>query len=360
MPTMDDTSRRKSALTGFYGPLEDSKNAARRVGWESEPAQRLRLQTLATLAGPLEGVRSVLDAGCGEGALFEVLAARGFAGNFRGEDLREAPIARARARQAGAEWVVADAFAGGPTAELVFCSGALNTEAGRKDHMDEVLEAVTALFGRATVGLVFDIAVKDRHHPGVMLAAADLPALFSRCRELAPAVSVHEDTVPGEAVLTLWRSRARPFTARAWDPLLAAENLLLAGEPEAALRCIESASAEVMWGREGRAARVRGQALSALGRVGEALVALQTASSSGDGEEATRAALCSAPLLWRAGRKAEAEALLVELAERDDEARGHLFELQLARKQLDAARTTASRVGDPWMRRELERILASR
>lgn len=357
---MDDTARRRDALTGFYGPLEGSLNAARRVGWESAAAQRLRLQTLATLAGPLDGVRSVLDAGCGEGALFEVLAARGLGGHYRGEDLREAPIAQARARHPGAEWVVADAFAGGPSAELVFCSGALNTEAGRKDHMDEVLEAVTVLFGRATVGLVFDIAVKDRHHPGVMLAAADLVVLFSRCRELAPAVSVHEDTVVGEAVLSLWRSRARPFMGRASDPLLAADNLLLAGEPEAALSCVQRASVEALRGREARAARVRGQALSALGRVGEALVALEAASASGDDEEATRAALSSAPLLWRAGKRAEAEALLVRLAERDDEARGHLFELQLARKQVEAARATAAKVVDPWMRRELERILASR
>lgn len=357
---MDDTARRRAALTGFYGPLEDSADAARRVGWESAAAQRLRLETLATLAGPLDGVGSVLDAGCGEGALFEVLSSRGFAGRFRGEDLREAPILRARARYPGAEWVVADAFSGGPPAELVFCSGALNTDMGRDDHMAEVLEAVTALFGRATVGLVFDIAVKDRHHPGVMLAAADLFALFARCRELAPAVSVHEDTVVGEAVLTLWRSRARPFAARARDPLLAAENLQLAGEPEAALSLIESASAEALRGREGRAARVRGQALGALGRVAEALLALELARSSAERDEATRAALSSAPLLWRAGRRAEAERLLVELAEHDDEARGHLFELQVARKQLDAARATAARVVDPWMRRELERILASR
>jgi SAM-dependent methyltransferase len=357
---MDDTARRLRAVTGFYGPLEDSADAARRVGWESAAAQRLRLETLATLAGPLDEVRSVLDAGCGEGALFEVLGARGFAGHYRGEDLREAPILRARAQRPGAEWVVADAFAERTEAELVFCSGALNTDAGREDHMAEVMDAVTALFGRATVALVFDIAVKDRHHPGVMLAAADLLALFSRCRELAPAVSVHEDTVVGEAVFVLWRSRARRFTERARDPLLAAENLQLAGEAEAALSLVERAGEEALRGREGRAERVRGQALSALGRVGEALLAFHRASESGDIAEATRARLLSAPLLWRTGKRAEAERLLVELAERDDEARGHLFELQLARKQVEAARATAAKVVDPWMRRELERILAAR
>lgn len=357
---MDDTERRKRALVGFYGPLEDSTDSARRVGWESAAAQRLRLETLAALVGPLDEVGSALDAGCGEGVLFEVLKSRGFSGRYRGEELREAPVVRARATHPDGEWVVADAFAGGPPAELVFCSGALNTDAGLEDHMAEVFAAVSRLYERAELGLVFDIAVKDRHHPGVLLAAADVMALYARCRTLAPAVSLHEDTVAGEAALVLWRSRSRPFVARARDALLAAENLQLANEPEAALRLLQSAGDEVLRGREGRAARVRGQALTSLGRADEALAALGVAVAAGDPAEATRAALMSAPLLWRMGRRAEAQRLLVELAERDDEARGHLFELQLATRQVEAARMTAAKVEDPWMRRELERILASR
>jgi hypothetical protein len=351
---MDDTTRRRAALEGFYGPLEDSIDPARRVGWESSAAQRLRLETLVSVAGPaLGGVGSVVDAGCGEGALIEVLRRRGFAGHYRGEDLRQGPIERARANTA-AEWVVADSFVGGePDTDIVFCSGALNTDSGREDHQAEVESAVAALFGRARVGLVFDIAVADRHHPGVLLVAADLPKLYAFCRGLTPIVSVHEDTLVGEAVIALWRSRSFAFARRSDTPVLAAENLLLAGEADASLRVVGvDASA--------RAGRIRGQALTALGRLEEARAALSEVAAGEDPVEATRAALLQAPLLWRAGRRVEAEALLTRLARHDDDARAHLFELQLARRQHDLARTTALAVTDPWMRRELLRILAER
>ena len=346
----DDTSRRRVALAGFYGALADSSDPARRVGWESAPAQRLRLETLASIAEPLTEIGSVLDAGCGEGALYDVLARRGFAGRYRGEDLREVPIARARARVSSAEWVVADAFSGGSDTDIVFCSGALNTDSGAVDHQAEVEATLGVLFARARIGLVFDIAVRDRHHPGVLLAAVDLAVLHGFCRRLTPIVSVHEDTVSGEAVFALWRSRARGFLRRSGDPVLAAENLLLAGEAAAALDALGPQ-------RSARALRIRGQALVALGRYPEALASLTEAAQSGDPVEAPKAALAQAPLLWRMGRKAEAEALLVRLARSDDEARAHLFELQLARKLVEEARATALAVTDPWMRRELMRIL---
>jgi hypothetical protein len=66
-----------------------------------------------------------------------------------------------------------------------------------------------------------------------------------------------------------------------------------------------------------------------------------------------------APLLWRAGKKREAEELLVTLSGHDDEAKAHLFELYVARGQTSLAGDLARRIGDPWMRRELIRILDS-
>lgn len=379
----DNTTRRQVALAGFYGPLQDSNDPARRVGWESAAAQRLRLETLVALAqsvlwpraasrGP-EGLgpsvdsaseqpgearssrleaQSVLDAGCGEGALLEVLRRRGYLGHYRGEDLRQAPILRAQARGDG-EWAVADAFSGGPSADIVFCSGALNTDSGQPDHQAEIEAAVATLFARAKLGLVFDIAVADRHHPGVMLVAADLMRLWGFCRGLTPIVSVHEDTLLGEAVFALWRTRAPSFVSRTSDALLVAENLLLAGEAEAAL---------VALGRDDSAlgGRLRGQALTTLGRLDEALAVLTRVVAMKDEPEATKAALAQAPLLWRAGQRAAAEAVLTRLAQHDDDARAHLFELQLARKQREAAQATALAVTDPWMRRELMRILDER
>ena len=63
----------EASATRFYAPLQDAPCPARRVGWESNEAHLLRLRAIVQALQPCEEIRRVLDAGCGEGRLVDVL-----------------------------------------------------------------------------------------------------------------------------------------------------------------------------------------------------------------------------------------------------------------------------------------------
>lgn len=362
-PAEPRSSARRAAAAAFYGALAAHPEGARRVGWESHAAHVMRQRAILEALAPLDALASVVDAGCGEGALLGALRAAGFTGRYFGEDVLEAPIARAVGawrEEAAATFAVADSFSGQrPGAQAIVCSGTLNTESGAADHDAEVEGALTALWSRAEELLVVDLAVRDRHAPGVGLARADLGRAWAHARSLAPVVVVREDVIPGEALLVLARGRARAFARRLEDRLLLAQALLQSGEAAAALVVCERAG-----GQGAELALVRGQALAALGRTSEALEVLRVAASrardEGRAAVGDAARLAQAPVLWRLGDRRAAEALLTELAERSDEARAHLFELLFSRKEIDKARALARRVEDAWVRRELEARLPPR
>lgn len=357
------SSARRAAAEAFYGPLTAHPESARRVGWESHAAHVMRQRAILEALAPVAELASIVDAGCGEGALLAALRAAGFGGRYLGEDVLDAPIARAGEawrEDAAATFTVADCFSGErPGAQAVVCSGTLNTESGAPDHDAEVEGALTALWARVEELLVVDLAVRDRHAPGVGLARADLGRAWAHARSLAPVVVVREDVIPGEALLVLSRGRARAFARRIEDRLVLAQALLQAGEAARALAVCERAD-----GARAELSLARGQALAALGRMGEALEALRVAASrardEGRAAVGDAARLAQAPVLWRLGDRRAAEALLTELAERSDEARAHLFELLLARKEIDKARALARRIEDAWVRRELEARLPPR
>jgi SAM-dependent methyltransferase len=290
-----ETARRKAALARFYGGLEAARDPSRRVGWESAAAHAMRLAAIAEATQPLGEVGSILDVGCGEAALLPVLRARGFKGRYRGEDLRNAPLAHARLGE-GDEVVEVDAFAleRCERADVVVCSGTLNTDSGAATPFREVEAAIMSMWTRANRLLVFDLAVSDRHAPGVGLVASELAAVHAVCRKLASVVSVREDVIPGEALFVLERSRLRAFRKRGLPPLVLAENLLLANEPRA---CIDVLTVLGDEARVGQGALLLGRAASALGELERAFESLERAARD-DGLRVF-ATLAQAPVLAR-------------------------------------------------------------
>lgn len=353
---------RRVAAEAFYGALSDHPNPARRVGWESRASHALRLHAIADALEPLASIDTVIDVGCGEGALLGVLRERGYRGRYRGEDVLAAPIARARADHGAddaASFLVADGFAiGDPRALAVVCSGTLNTLSGTEDHDEEVALALGAMWERAGELLVVDLAVRDRHPDGVGLGRADLTRAWSEARALTPVVVVREDVIAGEALLILSRSRARAFERRLDDALLRGEALLECGDPTAALAAVAGLADSA------RALSLRGRARGAQGAFDAALTllkgAVEAAAAPALAEVRTSAELAMAPCLWRQGDKRGAQALLERLAEESDEARAHLFELLVATRQIARARAVLDRIEDAWMRRELEPRLRGR
>lgn len=344
--TDDRSAARRHAAEAFYGPLQGQPDASRRVGWESPAAHALRLRALVDAVAPVGTLASVLDVGCGEGALVPVLRAAGFTGRYRGEDVRATGFVDA---------IVCDSFAGGPGAAAVICSGTLNTLTGI-DHDVEVAAAIAAMWSRTEEVLALDLAVGDRHAPGVGLGRADLAKVWAEARRLAPVVVVREDAIPGEAIIVLARTRRRAFARLPLASEIRAEALLFANEPLAALAELEGVPGP-------RAATARGQAWALTGRPKDGLAELARAAAehdaAGDRVAADQARLAQAPILWRLADRPAAEALLVELASRSDEARAHLFELRLARRDRAGAEEVLAAVVDPWIQRELAGRLAA-
>ena len=347
------SERRRDAARAFYGPLADADTPARRVGWEDDDAHRLRMAAMALAAGPLASLATALDAGCGEAALLPELRRQGFGGRYRGEDILPHMVGRAAEAHAGdahASFVTADAFSDGPRADLVLCSGALNTLAGAADHDAEVAAALAALWSRAGERLVVDLAVADRHPPGAGIARADLGRAWSVARSIAPVVAVREDVVPGEALLVLSRSRAAALSERLpapADAIVRARLLLNGGEPAAA-----RALAEPLQSPEARLVAALADLREGQHRQAEAGLRRLVGTPVGG-----VARLHLAAVLWITGRRRASEALLRELAATDDDARVHLVELLVGRGARDEARTVASAIGDAWIRREAERMI---
>ncbi len=359
--SLPGTASLASSLSAFYGDLGGSELAARRVGWESDAGHLLRLGVAVELLAPVASWPSVLDAGCGEGRLLPALRAAGFRGSYLGEDLLPRPVERAVAAHAadsGASFQVRDVLAGGPPAAAVVCAGTLNTRVDAMgpgpgpdlSHEAYVLAALDALLARSDEVLVVSLAILDRHPGGVGIGRVRLGVVLDHLRARRPVVTVQEDGPPGEATFLAANHRRAAVSRRLAVPGLRAAYLLEAGDPAGALAVLATL------GTDGGDPVLRGRALAATGALVEAEALLAPLCAPPEPE----AALALAEVLWRLGRRAEAVALLEAVADRSDEAAAHLAMALLALgRPRDAARAVA-RVGDAWMRRELERRLPTR
>ena len=94
------------AVGQYYADrLERFGPTPRGVDWNSAESQELRFSRLLEVVTPPDGPegRSILDVGCGYGALLDHLRARGMRLDYRGFDVSVPMIAAAQARHAGVE-----------------------------------------------------------------------------------------------------------------------------------------------------------------------------------------------------------------------------------------------------------------
>lgn len=98
MTTRDTIAER--AKRYYESRLAEHGATARGVDWNSEASQQIRFRDLVRLVDD-EPAASVLDYGCGYGALAGYLRARGHRGPYTGFDVSEQMIAAARAYHAG-------------------------------------------------------------------------------------------------------------------------------------------------------------------------------------------------------------------------------------------------------------------
>ena len=184
--------------TYYSGRFAEHGATARGVDWNSAESQEVRFAQLA-LACPADRPFTLLDYGCGYGALLPYLRMRGFAVEYTGFDLASAMLEHARERFAGE----ADVRFVGPedpleSADVVVASGIFNVrlEVDAESWHAYVTSTVRELSRLSRSAFAFNCltSYSDPERMRDDLYYGDGPAFFDLARrELAPAVALLHD-----------------------------------------------------------------------------------------------------------------------------------------------------------------------
>lgn len=184
---MSDRNALLADVAGYYSSkLAAHGETPRGVDWNGPESQALRFDQLARVIDPARAF-SLVDVGCGYGALLEHLRTRFPAMTYVGCDISADMVAAARARHAGAgeaRFVVG----GEPpeAADYAVASGIFNVRVGRGDaEWREYVEATIDLLDRfSRRGFAFNCltSYSDRERMREDLYYADPLALFDRCK----------------------------------------------------------------------------------------------------------------------------------------------------------------------------------
>jgi SAM-dependent methyltransferase len=175
-----------AAVARYYGDKVGEHGATPRgVDWSSAESQNVRFEQLLQIA-PVQEPFTLLDYGCGYGALLDVLhdLVPGGAGDYVGFDIAPEMIARAQALHPSARFVSDDALL--PRVDYVVSSGIFNVKleadpVAWRDHVYGTLDRIDELAGR---GFAFNMLTSYSDPPLMRpdLYYADPGEIFDRCK----------------------------------------------------------------------------------------------------------------------------------------------------------------------------------
>ncbi len=231
---MSDEHIRFKVRDYYDGTLREHGSTPRGVDWNSAESQERRFRELGRLWEG-DARASVVDYGCGYGALASYLRGNGYEGAYTGFDVSDAMIASA---VSGCARLPACAFTTArvevPRADYAVASGIFNV---RMDTpVDEwrsyMFNTIADLASLGTRGFAFNAltAYSDAERQRPDLYYADPLELFGHCRDLLavrrpaarlPALRVHAARallIPGRTDRHAWRnwSSSAPATLRGW------------------------------------------------------------------------------------------------------------------------------------------------
>jgi SAM-dependent methyltransferase len=168
------------------------------VDWKSEASQRLRFEQFDRLFAAAVDA-SIVDYGCGYGALLDYLRSRGHAGEYVGFDVSREMIRAARQRHTGdGRARFASERADIAPADLAVASGLFNVrlDVADGDWLDYVLETIRDLAALGRRGFAFNAltSYSDPDQRRADLYYADPRMMFDFCRRhLSPRVALLHD-----------------------------------------------------------------------------------------------------------------------------------------------------------------------
>lgn len=186
------------AVLHYDSLLEKHGAVAMGVGWKNESAQNERFEQLCRILPREDSPLSLLDFGCGFGALAEYLAARRQNVMYHGYDASAAMIDRARDRvhdhrmQFDSDWQRV------PRCDYTVASGIFNVRGDWSDDVwwNYVMETLRTIHEHTTRGWSANF-LTTYSDPDLMrpdLFYANPGVVFDWCkRELSPLVALHHD-----------------------------------------------------------------------------------------------------------------------------------------------------------------------
>jgi SAM-dependent methyltransferase len=177
----------EARVASYYSAkLHEHGETPQGVDWKSEESQQLRFERLLELLGDERAV-SVLDYGCGWGALFERLLRDGHEPRYLGFDVAEAMVDRARARHASDARASFTAHAADlRPADYVLASGVFNVklEVADEEWKAYMLRVLGEMNRLALRGFAFNALTRysDPEKRRDDLHYADPLCLFDHCK----------------------------------------------------------------------------------------------------------------------------------------------------------------------------------
>ncbi|HEV2475474.1 MAG TPA: class I SAM-dependent methyltransferase [Candidatus Dormibacteraeota bacterium] len=177
-PILDKVGRYYTARVREFGAT------ARGADWNSEESQDLRFAQLARLLPPMPF--SVVDYGCGYGALVDFLERQGSDFDYQGFDISDEMVKHAAQAHSGGRRRFTMSYPDLKPADYVVASGVFNVKLDTSD--DEwagyVLRTVETLDGLGRNGFAFNMltSYSDPERMRADLYYADPCAMFDHCK----------------------------------------------------------------------------------------------------------------------------------------------------------------------------------
>lgn len=167
----------------YTGRLLEHGASARGVDWNSEESQHLRFMQLTRIA-PDAGPFSVVDYGCGYGALVSYLEGRGYDFDYQGFDISSEMIERARRDHVRGRFTSNEGEL--EPADYTLASGIFNVrlDTSVEDWTDYVLETITTLDRFGSKGFAFNMltSYSDADRMRTDLYYGDPLRFFDHCK----------------------------------------------------------------------------------------------------------------------------------------------------------------------------------